>query len=55
MILEALSAARGNRSRAAQILGIYRGLLYSKMKEYGLENEIMPALDEPDLAGAASG
>lgn len=40
MILEALAAARGNRSRAAQILGIYRGLLYSKMKEYELDDAV---------------
>jgi two-component system response regulator AtoC len=34
LILEALEQAQGNRSQAAKILGIYRRLLYAKMKEY---------------------
>ena len=29
--------ATGNRSKAAEMLGIYRRLLYAKIKEYGLE------------------
>lgn len=36
MILEALNQARGNRSQAAKLLGIYRRLLYAKMREYGI-------------------
>ena len=36
LILEALAHSRGNRSKAAEELGIYRRLLYAKMKEYGL-------------------
>jgi two-component system response regulator AtoC len=36
LILEALEQAQGNRSQAAKSLGIYRRLLYAKMKEYGL-------------------
>ena len=36
LILEALDQAQGNRSQAANILGIYRRLLYAKMKEYGI-------------------
>jgi two-component system, NtrC family, response regulator AtoC len=36
MIVEALKQAGGNRSTAAKILGIYRRLLYAKMKEYGI-------------------
>jgi len=36
MIVEALKQSRGNRSTAAKILGIYRRLLYAKMKEYGI-------------------
>jgi len=36
LILEALERSGGNRSKAAEELGIYRRLLYAKMKEYGL-------------------
>ena len=35
-ITEALDRAGGNRSKAAEELGIYRRLLYAKIKEYGL-------------------
>jgi len=37
LIMRALREANGNRSKASQILGIYRRLLYAKIKEYGLE------------------
>ena len=37
MIKEALDRAGGNRTKAAEELGIYRRLLYAKIKEYGLE------------------
>lgn len=36
LILEALEQAQGNRSQAAKILGIYRRLLYAKLKEYDI-------------------
>jgi two-component system response regulator AtoC len=36
LILEALRQAEGNRSKAARTLGIYRRLLYAKMKEHGI-------------------
>jgi two-component system response regulator HupR/HoxA len=36
MIAEALERNHGNRSKAAEELGIYRRLLYAKMREYGL-------------------
>ncbi len=36
LIKEALDRADGNRTRAAEELGIYRRLLYAKIKEYGL-------------------
>lgn len=36
MIIEALKHSAGNRSTAAKTLGIYRRLLYAKMKEYGI-------------------
>jgi DNA-binding NtrC family response regulator len=36
LIAEALSRNGGNRSKAAEELGIYRRLLYAKMREYGL-------------------
>jgi two-component system, NtrC family, response regulator AtoC len=37
LIMKALRDANGNRSKAAEMLGIYRRLLYAKIKEYGLE------------------
>jgi two-component system, NtrC family, response regulator AtoC len=37
LIAEALAKAGGNRTKAADDLGIYRRLLYAKIKEYGLE------------------
>ena len=36
LIMEALNQAHGNRSQAAKLLGIYRRLLYTKMREYGI-------------------
>ena len=36
MILDALVQARGNRTRAAEILGWGRSTLWRKMKQYGL-------------------
>ena len=36
LIREALDRAGGNRTKAAEDLGIYRRLLYAKIKEYGL-------------------
>ncbi len=36
LIAEALARNGGNRSKAAEELGIYRRLLYAKMREYGL-------------------
>ena len=37
LIMKALRDANGNRSKAAELLGIYRRLLYAKIKEFGLE------------------
>ncbi len=37
LIAEALERSGGNRTKAAEELGIYRRLLYDKIKEYGLE------------------
>ena len=37
LIAEALERSNGNRTKAADELGIYRRLLYDKIKEYGLE------------------
>jgi two-component system, NtrC family, response regulator len=36
MIERALLAAGGNKSQAAEMLGIHRRLLYEKMRGYGL-------------------
>src|SRR4030081_422132 len=37
LIMKALKDAGGNRSKAAEMLGIYRRLLYAKIEECGLE------------------
>lgn len=37
LVQEALSAADGNRSQAARLLGISRTLLYKKLHQYGLD------------------
>jgi len=37
-ILRALKQANGNRSVAAELLGIGRTTLYSKLEEYGLKS-----------------
>lgn len=50
-IAAALHQASGNRSQAAKQLGIYRRLLYAKMKEYGLGNEEKDADGGPNGAG----
>jgi DNA-binding NtrC family response regulator len=36
LIRDALDRAGGNRSKAAEELGIYRRLLYAKIREYGI-------------------
>lgn len=38
MIEEALRKTYGNKSAAAKLLGISRGTLYNKIKEYGLDS-----------------
>jgi DNA-binding NtrC family response regulator len=38
-ILQALDAARGDRVRAAKLLGIGKTTIYRKLKEYGIEEE----------------
>jgi DNA-binding NtrC family response regulator len=39
LIERALRQAKGNKTRAAEVLGVHRGLLYEKLREYGLESE----------------
>jgi len=40
VILEALAQAKGNRSAAAQMLGMSRATLYHKMKKYNIKAEV---------------
>ena len=37
LLIKALEKANWNRTQAAKILNIHRRLLYSKMKDYGIE------------------
>ncbi len=39
LVLEALRAARGNRSEAARRLGVSRVTLHDKLRRYGLGGE----------------
>jgi DNA-binding NtrC family response regulator len=37
MVRQAMRRSEGNKSRAAELLGIHRRLLYEKLREHGLE------------------
>ena len=39
LVERALRQAGGNKTRAAEILGVHRRLLYEKLREYGLESD----------------
>lgn len=39
MVADALQKARGNKSRAAKLLGLTRSQLYTRLKRFGLETE----------------
>ncbi len=39
LVIKALSAAQGNKSKAADMLGIHRRLLYEKLRQYNLDAE----------------
>lgn len=39
LIERAVSAAQGNKSKAADILGIHRRLLYEKLRQYGIDTK----------------
>jgi len=41
-ILQALEATKGDRQRAAKLLGIGKTTIYRKIKEYGLEDAVNP-------------
>ena len=40
MIRKALVAAKGQKTRAAELLGINRATLYNKLKAYGITTEV---------------
>ena len=48
MVSVALERERGNRSRAARLLGIGRPLLYAKMREHGLEGVLLADAGDDD-------
>jgi transcriptional regulator of acetoin/glycerol metabolism len=37
MVLDALAKTKGNKSRAAKLLGLTRFQLYTRLKRYGLD------------------
>jgi transcriptional regulator of acetoin/glycerol metabolism len=37
IVLDALRTARGNKSRAARVLGLTRSQLYTRLKRFGLD------------------
>lgn len=39
LVKRAIETAQGNKSRAAEILGIHRRLLYEKIRQYGLDQK----------------
>ena len=39
LVERALRQAQGNKTRATDILGVHRRLLYEKIREYGLESD----------------
>jgi DNA-binding NtrC family response regulator len=46
-IRQALRIASGNKSQAAELLGLSRGSLYRKLREHGLESESLQSDDAP--------
>jgi DNA-binding NtrC family response regulator len=54
MIRRALEASNGNRSDAAQRLGIHRQLLYAKLRRYGIEASENPTEAVPDADSTAA-
>ncbi len=43
VLIQAISAAGGSRTRAAQSLGIRRGLLYARIKHLKIDTTVMPS------------
>jgi two-component system NtrC family response regulator len=39
LVERALTEAEGNKSKAAEILGIHRRLLYEKLRQFGMESK----------------
>jgi DNA-binding NtrC family response regulator len=46
LVDRAMAAAQGKKSKAAEILGIHRRLLYEKLRQYGLDKQDDQALGE---------
>jgi DNA-binding NtrC family response regulator len=53
-IERALAAVRGERSKAARMLGIGRTTLYRKMKQYGIEPPLPPGRDREATCAQSS-
>ncbi len=45
VLIQALNKADGNRTKAAEILGISRSTLYQKLKKYRIKEEFRFELD----------
>jgi DNA-binding NtrC family response regulator len=55
LIVRALRIAEGNKSRAAELLGVSRKRIYRKLEEYGVPVEAQPLWERPPEDGSSPG